>query len=122
MIQLDYRDSRPIYTQIAENIRNRIAAGVLQHEDKLPSVRELAAELSINPNTIQRAYHDLEMQGYIRSVPGLGCFVCAISGSTQTELIPAWLALDAAVRTLEQLGVSEEDVLRHIQKGGNAHD
>lgn len=122
MIQLDYRDARPIYTQISENIRNRIAAGVLQYEDKLPSVRELAAELSINPNTIQRAYHDLEMQGYIRSVPGLGCFVCAISGSTQTKLIPAWLALDAAVRTLEQLGVSEEDVLRHIQKGGNIHD
>ena len=59
MIQLDYRDARPIYTQISENIRNRIAAGVLQYEDKLPSVRELAAELSINPNTIQRAYHDL---------------------------------------------------------------
>ena len=55
MIHLDYRDARPIYSQIVDNVRGQIAAGVLEAGDKLPSVRELAAQLAINPNTIQRA-------------------------------------------------------------------
>ena len=56
MVQLDYRDARPIYTQIVEGFRQQITAGILQQGEKLPSVRELASELTINPNTIQRAY------------------------------------------------------------------
>ena len=55
MVHLDYRDAKPIYIQIIDNIRSQIAAGILQPGDKLPSVRELATQLSINPNTIQRA-------------------------------------------------------------------
>ena len=76
MVHLDYRDVRPIYTQIADGFRAQIKAGVLRGEDRLPSVRELAAELSINPNTIQRAYRQLEAEGWIATVPGKGCFVC----------------------------------------------
>ena len=76
MIHLDYRDSRPIYTQIADNFRILIQKGILQEGDKLPSVRELAGELSINPNTIQRAYRELEQQGVIETLAGKGCFVC----------------------------------------------
>ena len=63
MVHLDYRDSRPIYTQIIDGIREQIITGVLQPGDKLPSVRELASTLAINPNTIQRAYRQLEMAG-----------------------------------------------------------
>ena len=76
MVNLDYRDARPIYIQVIDACRSQITAGVLQNGDKLPSVRELAAQLAINPNTIQRAYRELEMQGYIASVPGKGSFVC----------------------------------------------
>ena len=60
MIQLDYRDVRPIYAQIVDGYREQILSGILQPEDKLPSVRELASTLTINPNTIQRAYRQLE--------------------------------------------------------------
>ena len=75
MISLNYRDSRPIYEQIKDGLRKLIVTGALHTDDKLPSVRALAQQLSINPNTIQRAYNELEGEGYIYSVPGKGSFV-----------------------------------------------
>ena len=66
LLHLDYRDSRPIYVQIMDALRQQIASGVLQPEERLPSVRELAASLSINPNTIQRSYRQLEKGGLLR--------------------------------------------------------
>ena len=75
MVHLDYRDARPIYIQIVDGFRKQILAGALQPGEKLPSVRELAGELSINPNTIQRAYREMEAAGYIQTIPGKGCFV-----------------------------------------------
>ena len=99
MVHLDYRDAKPIYTQIVENFRAQIASGILQPGEKLPSVRELAQNLSINPNTIQRAY---------REVPGKGCFVC---GAAET---PDWSHLDKAVSQLLSQGVSREEILKRI--------
>lgn len=75
MIILDYRDSRPIYEQVVEKFKLLILKGVLAQDEKMPSVRNLAMELSINPNTIQRAYATLESQGYIYTVKGKGNFV-----------------------------------------------
>ncbi len=75
MVHLDYRDARPIYLQIVDGFRAQILTGVLQSGEKLPSVRELATELSINPNTIQRSYQELERQGFIYSAKGKGSFV-----------------------------------------------
>ena len=75
MITLNYRDSRPIYEQIKENIIKLIMTHSLEQDEKLPSVRELAVELAINPNTIQRAYYELEKEGYIYKVTGRGTFV-----------------------------------------------
>ena len=75
MIILDYRDSRPIYEQVVEKFKMLIRKGVLTQDEKMPSVRNLAMELSINPNTIQRAYATLESQGYIYTVKGKGNFV-----------------------------------------------
>ena len=74
MISLNYRDSRPIYEQIKDGLRKLIVTGAMLPDEKLPSVRALAQQLSINPNTIQRAYADLEGEGYIYSVPGKGSF------------------------------------------------
>ena len=62
MVHLDYRDSRPIYAQIVDGFREQITGGVLRPGEKLPSVRDLAAQLAINPNTIQRAYRRLEAE------------------------------------------------------------
>lgn len=75
MIMIDTRDRRPIYEQIISKLSDLMVQGVLQQDEKLPSVRALATELSINPNTIQRAYIELERQGYIYSVKGRGSFV-----------------------------------------------
>lgn len=75
MIILDYRDSRPIYEQVVEKFKLLILKGALTQDEKMPSVRNLAMELSINPNTIQRAYATLESQGYIYTVKGKGNFV-----------------------------------------------
>ena len=119
MIHLDYRDARPIYTQISDGIRDQILSGILQTGDKLPSVREMAAELTINPNTIQRSYRELEMQGWIATVPGKGCFVCGIPGGGQAEQGELLKTLDKTVQALLQLGMTRQDLLEHLTKGGN---
>ncbi len=75
MISVNFRDSRPIYVQIKENVIRQIMSGSLRQDDKLPSVRELAVELAINPNTIQRAYRELESEGYIYVAAGKGTFI-----------------------------------------------
>ena len=75
MIILDYRDRRPIYEQVISRFQELMLTGALEKDSQLPSVRSLAMELSINPNTIQRAYAELERQGYIYSIKGKGSFV-----------------------------------------------
>jgi len=116
MVHLDYRDARPIYTQISDGFRDQIRSGILQKGDKLPSVRELAAQLSINPNTIQRAYNELENEGYIYSVPGKGCFASGDVGvdeKKKRELEEKFRELAAELR---YLGASEEDLLALIRE------
>ena len=112
MVQLDYRDARPIYTQIVDNFKTQICAGILQTGDKLPSVRELAGELAINPNTIQRAYRELEMAGWIATVPGKGCFVCGMASSDEQAQLLA--QFDQAVAALLALGITREELQRRI--------
>ena len=74
MIQLNYRDAKPIYEQIKDGMRHLVISNALTADEKLPSVRELAATLAINPNTIQRAYRDLEKEGYVYTISGKGTF------------------------------------------------
>ena len=78
MIAINYRDPRPIYEQIQAELRRLMLTGALPPGSRLPSVRELAGQLAINPNTIQRAYRELELDGYILSVAGKGSFVAQI--------------------------------------------
>lgn len=78
MILLDLKDSRPIYEQVTERLQELMILGVLEEDSQMPSVRSLATELSINPNTIQRAYGELERRGYIYTVKGRGSFVGSI--------------------------------------------
>ncbi|MDR1572595.1 MAG: GntR family transcriptional regulator [Clostridiales Family XIII bacterium] len=74
MFQLDLRNRKPIYEQVADRFRDLILSGVLAPDDRLPSVRELSKELTVNPNTVQKAYRELERQSYIYIVQGLGAF------------------------------------------------
>ncbi len=119
MIHLDYRDARPIYAQILEGFREQIRSGVLQAGDKMPSVRELAAQLTINPNTIQRAYRELEANGYIASVPGKGSFVCDLPGTAGKETSALLETFDQTAEALLSMGVTKEELILRIIKGGN---
>ncbi len=121
MVHLDYRDSRPIYAQIIDGYREQIATGVLQPGDKLPSVRELAGTLAINPNTIQRAYRRLEMEGWIATVPVMVCFVCVIERTIVRQWQRWYTAVDEAAAMLVSLGVPREQLICRLQEGGNKH-
>ena len=102
MIRLDYRDSRPIYEQVRDGLRRLMVTGVMQPGEQLPSVRSLAMELAINPNTIQRAYAQLEQEGYVYSVSGRGTFV-AEGGELCERLRPMLEELRSLGFTLEEL-------------------
>ena len=121
MVHLDYRDARPIYLQIVEGYRAQILSGVLQPGEKLPSVRELAMELSINPNTIQRAYRQLEALGWIATVPGKGCFVCGLPEYAIEEQKELLAAFDRAATDLICSGISRETLIARLQEGGYEH-
>ncbi len=79
MLELNYRDAKPIYEQIKDGLRRLVLSNVIRQDEKLPSVRELAGQLAINPNTIQKAYRELEQEGYIYMVPGRGSFAAPLS-------------------------------------------
>ena len=116
MVHLDYRDARPIYIQLVDGFRSQITAGVLRPEEKLPSVRELAAELALNPNTIQRAYRQLETLGWIATVPGKGCFVSGLPEYALEEQQELLRAFDTAAAALLQRGVTRQALLERLMK------
>ncbi len=103
MIFIDYKSRKPIYEQIIDNIKQLVVSGVLKRDDQVPSVRQLAQELAINPNTIQKAYAELERQGVIYSLKGRGSFV----GSSLHELRSI-----QQKELLEQLAVLSTDLYR----------
>ena len=115
MIILDYKDRRPIYEQVAEKLEELMLLGVLGENEPLPSVRSLAMELSINPNTIQRAYAELERQGYIYAVKGKGSFVAENSVMKEKRkkdlLIQVSEVIDEAIR----LGISGEEIKNMVE-------
>lgn len=121
MVHLDYRDARPIYTQIVDGIREQIRSGILQVGDKLPSVRELATALTINPNTIQRAYRELELSGWIATVQGKGCFVHGIPAQAQMEQEALLQNFDKLTDALLKAGIHREALIERLKKGGTDH-
>lgn len=114
MIQLNYRDTRPFYQQIKDNARQLVVSGALKKDEKLPSVRDMAASLAINPNTIQRAYRELESEGYIYTLSGKGTFVAEVDHSNQfrqQELLPQF---DKIVSELLYLSMPVNDLTNRI--------
>ena len=109
MITIDYKDRRPIYEQIVSSIEDLAVRGVLEPDSQLPSVRQLAVELSINPNTIQRAYSQLEKTGVIYSVKGKGNFVAADPKRLREEKMEQILQeMEKLLRQALALGVGRE--------------
>ena len=116
MISLNYRDSRPIYEQIRDGLRKLIVTGAMQPDEKLPSVRALAQQLSINPNTIQRAYNELESEGYIYSVPGKGSFASGDTSAEERRKQDLLEQLRELAAELNDLGVSGEELAALVRK------
>ena len=121
LISLNYRDNRPIYKQVKEGFRQLILTGALAADEKMPSVRELAASLAINPNTIQRAYRELEAEGYICSLPGRGSFVMERSSPAAARKAELLQKLAEIGRELRVLGASEDEMIQTL-RGGESHD
>lgn len=116
MLQLNYRDAKPIYEQIKDGIRKLLLSNAIEPDEKLPSVRELASSLAINPNTISRAYRELETEGYVYSKQGKGTFASSpvlIKQMRQQELL---VKFDDVVSELFILSVTREDLDKRMER------
>lgn len=115
MIILDYKDTRPVYEQIVEKMQNLILQGVLEPDTQLPSVRALAVEISTNPNTVQKAYSELERRGFMYTVKGKGAFV-----SYNEELLD-WKKQDlrqriqAVLKEADELHINRSELLQGLE-------
>ncbi len=116
MIVLDLKDSRPLYEQIAERFKHLILCGALPEDEKLPSVRNLAMELSINPNTIQKAYGELERQGFIYTVKGRGNFVSPNGGLKEARKEELKKQLLELVKEGESIGFDRAEILMFLSE------
>ena len=116
MITLDYADRRPIYEQVIEKMKDLILLGVLETDSQLPSVRELAMELSINPNTVQRAYAELERQGVIYCIKGRGNFVAGIKNLMEQHTEEMKSQLSELVKKAKKADVSEEEFVELVKQ------
>ena len=116
MLNLDYRDARPIYEQVRDGLRRLMVTGVIREGEKLPSVRALASSLAINPNTIQRAYESLEAEGYVCSVPA------PHTGVDQGRRDSLLGRFDTVTAELLYLGVTGEQLTSRVRamEGGEA--
>lgn len=122
MISINYRDPRPIYEQVKFSLRRLILSGAMQPEERLPSVRELSAQLAVNPNTVQRAYRELEAEGYIYSVAGKGSFVANDNQVDQGRINKLLAQFDEAVTELSYMGYPMQNLIFRIGEGGGNHD
>lgn len=116
-MELNYGDHRPIYEQIKEKTKEYIVNGAMKEHEKLPSVREVAAQLAINPNTIQRAYKELEMEGYIYSQKAKGYFVAPMKKSVQAiKKEEGFEELEVMLKELKYLGAEKKEIESIVNK------
>lgn len=114
MLELNYRDARPIYEQIKDGLRRLVLSGVIAQDEKLPSVRELASQLAINPNTIQKAYRELEKEGCIYTVSGKGSFAAPLSDIRSGRKDELLMQFDKIAKELLFLQVAPETLKQRI--------
>lgn len=121
MLELNYRDAKPIYEQIMHSVRKLIISGSLQPKEKLPSVRELAMKLAINPNTIARAYKQLEAEGYVYTVSGSGTYVSEQVNVEKDRTRELLQEFDEITRELLYLAVKPKELMQRVvqlEEGG----
>jgi len=120
MFFIDYKSRKPLYEQLVSSIKDEILKGKLEPDTKLPSVRELAADLTIHPNTIQKAYRSLELEGYIYSVRGRGNYVVKLEANIiDSQIKDTFEGIEQLMKKAMDLGVKDEDLfikVKAIQK------
>ncbi|AFV03456.1 Transcriptional regulator, GntR family [Dehalobacter sp. UNSWDHB] len=117
MFQLDYLDHRPLYEQIKEKLKALIISGVLKPNERVPSVREMAQSLTINPNTIQKAYKDLELEGYIYAIRAKGSFVTPFADKVnQARRGDLMLEIDKLISELAYMNIPKEQLISRIEE------
>lgn len=115
MLQIDLKSRKSIYEQIVDGCKELIISGVMKPDEKLPSVRDLSAQLTVNPNTIQKAYRELERQGWIYSSQGLGSFINGNRPFVEKQQIrDIYDRIGAEIKELSFLGVSPEIMMEEI--------
>ena len=119
MVVLDHRDTRPLYLQVKDSLRRMMLTGLLTPGEKLPSVRALATQLAINPNTIQRAYSQLETEGYVYTVSGRGTFVCEVREQNRQRRAEVTARVRPLMEELRDLGMTREE-WTDLWKGGDS--
>lgn len=115
MIAIDYQSRKPIYEQIIERVSVLIMKGILPPDSQLPSVRSLAVELAINPNTIQKAYAVLEEQGYIYAVKGRGNFVADCSGLVEQKQKELTESFGELIAYAKAFGMTKETCIEIVE-------
>lgn len=108
MIVIDYQNRKPIYEQVVERFQKLIVTGALEPDTQMPSVRALATELAINPNTIQKAYTILEQRGFIYPVKGRGNFVSGNQELKEQQRVVFFQKLGSLIKEGKEIGVSKE--------------
>ncbi len=116
MIILDYRDTRPLYEQIVDKFQKLILSGALEPNSRMPSVRSLAVELSINPNTIQRAYSELERTGFLYTVKGKGNFVAYSDSLKEMKRSELFRRLEDLKEEALAVGISPAELEEQLGK------
>jgi GntR family transcriptional regulator len=122
MIKIDNNSSKAIYEQIYDEMTRLILSKALKPDEKMPSVRELAAMIKINPNTIQKAYKSLEEDNYIYTVKGKGNFVKNADELRSVHIRTMEEQLNSTIKSLKELGLEDEEVMilvRNILKEDN---
>lgn len=122
MIRLDYKNDKPLHEQITHGIKELIISGVLKKDDQLPSVRDLSVELTVNPNTVQRAYKTLEADGIIYSIRGKGNFVSGVPDADRKTIDGLYATLKETISELAYFGEgfeSIEAIVRNIYEERN---
>ncbi|SHO44376.1 transcriptional regulator, GntR family [Anaerocolumna xylanovorans DSM 12503] len=116
MIIIDYKDRRPIYEQVEERFEELILKGGLLPKEQLPSVRNLAMELSINPNTIQRAYMELERKGFIYTVKGRGSFIADTEHLVDIRKNDLLCSVAEILREAKEIGIEKDQVIKKVEE------
>lgn len=118
MFVIDTRSDKPIYEQIIDNIKELSLKGILKSKDKLPSVRNLAGMLTVNPNTVSKAYRELERQNVIETVRGRGTFICEIGDRqiNDERVEKAMEKLKDVCIELSYMGYEKEDIVEKLEE------